>query len=133
MNTRTRTLQRMKKRASGSHVPKDYKELGERLDKKLEHIEKGLDQLHRHIDERLDRMVNFLHEIDERTRKTSDVSVWDIKQEHALRRSLRAVCHQGYILVCIGSLNLPGRLSGGRLCLRVSSKWWRSQKLSGIT
>ena len=87
MNTRTRTLQRMKKRASGSHVPKDYKELGERLDKKLEHIEKGLDQLHRHIDERLDRMVNFLHEIDERTRKTSDVSVWDIKQEHALRRS----------------------------------------------
>ena len=53
MNTRTRTLQRMKKRASGSPVPKDYKALGERIDKKLEHIEKGLDQLRRHIDERL--------------------------------------------------------------------------------
>lgn len=75
MNTGTRTLQRMKKRVSDSPVPKDYKE---RIDKKLEHIEKGLEQLRRHIDERLDGMVNFLHEIDERTRKTSDVSGWDI-------------------------------------------------------
>lgn len=78
MNTRTRTLQRMKKRASGSPVPKDYKALEERIEKKLEHIEKGLDQLRRHIDDITDRMVNFLHEIDERTRKTSDISVWDI-------------------------------------------------------
>ena len=84
MNTRTRTLQRMKKRASGSPVPKDYKA---RIDKKLEYIEKKLERLRRHIDERLDGMVNFLHEIDERTRKTSDVSAWDIYYDRARNES----------------------------------------------
>lgn len=78
MNTSTRTLQRMKKRASDSPVPKDYKELEEHTEKKLEHIEKGLGQLCRQMTEILDGMVNFLHEIDERTRKTSDVSIGDV-------------------------------------------------------
>lgn len=87
MNTRTRTLQRMKKRASDSPVPKDYKELEEHIEKKLGQIDKKLNQLRRHIDERLDGMVNFLHEIDERTRKTSDVSVWDIKYDRARNES----------------------------------------------
>ena len=32
MNTRTRTLQRMKKRVSDSPVPKDYKELEEHIE-----------------------------------------------------------------------------------------------------
>ena len=87
MNTGTRTLQRMKKRASDSPVPKDYKELEEHIEKKLGQIDKKLNQLRRHIDERLDGMVNFLHEIDERTRKTSDVSVWDIKYDRARNES----------------------------------------------
>lgn len=71
MNTRTRTLQRIKKRASGSPVPKDYKELEERIDKKLS-------QLQGHIDERLDKIVDALHVLDESLRKVSGRSAWDI-------------------------------------------------------
>ena len=78
MNTRTRTLQRMKKRASDSPVPKDYKALEERIDKKLEHIEKGLDQLRRHIDERLDGMDNSLHVLGESLRKVTGYSIGDV-------------------------------------------------------
>ena len=77
MNTRTRTLQRMKKRASDSPVPKDYKE---RIDKKLEHIEKGLEQLRRQIDEELDRMDNSLHVLGESLRKVTGYSIGDVLQ-----------------------------------------------------
>ena len=82
MNTRTRTLQRMKKRASGSPVPKDYKELEEHTEKKLEHIEKGLGQLRRHIDERLD---NSLHVLGEILRKVTGYSIGDVLHDRARR------------------------------------------------
>ena len=71
MNTRTRTLQRMKKRVFDSPVPKDYKELEERIDERLS-------QLQIHMDERLDKIVNALHVLDESLRKVSSHSAWDI-------------------------------------------------------
>jgi hypothetical protein len=80
MNTRTRTLQRIKKRASGSPVPKDYKELEERIDEKFS-------QLQKHMDERLDKIVDALHVLDESIRKVSGRSAWDILHDRARNES----------------------------------------------
>lgn len=71
MNTRTRTLQRMKKRVFDSPVPKDYKELEE-------HTEKKVNQLNRQIDEITDNALHVLHVLDESLRKVSGHSAWDI-------------------------------------------------------
>ena len=106
MNTRTRTLQRIKKRAPGSPVPKDYKKLEERIDKKLSqlqgHMDERLDkivdalldvlderlsQMQRHMDEILDKKVDALHVFDESLRKVSGRSAWDILHDRARNES----------------------------------------------
>lgn len=83
MNTRTRTLQRMKKRASDPPVPKDYKELEERIDERLSQLQRHIDEIQAKIDtlnetlgKRLDETNQSLQALDVLLRARTDRTAW---------------------------------------------------------